>query len=101
MKNPFVRPPSVRLPESDGKKTLRSTIGKGLYLGEGCEHLGDYISPSAPPVEEFIGELVQTSTSKQIFNGFGFELNKLSHTPAQLCDLAVLLCKNTTAHLSS
>ena len=89
--NPFVKPISSCLPKNDGTKTLLATFGENLYLGEGCWHLGDYISLSTEPVEESIGELVQDGTSEQVFCGFGVELRKISHTPAQVCDLAGLL----------
>jgi len=89
--NPFVSPFKYTLPPNDGKKTLNASFGRRLRLEQGCEHLGDYISPPTESMSEDIGQQVKDAPSSQIFGGFGVEPGKLAHTPAQACDAGELI----------
>ncbi len=87
--NPYLKPLGISLEENDGRKTLSGTFGENLYLGIGCDNLGECVSPPTSPVEETIYAQIADGTIREIFDGFGVELEKLAHTPAQVCDLAV------------
>ncbi len=92
--NPFLTRVAVAtaiIPATDGTPTLVSTFGDRLYLGPGCEGLGNHRSPQTNQRTVEFPLLTETRTSAEIYGGFKseegvkLELDQLGLTLAQFC----------------
>lgn len=91
LRNPFTKPRTIIIHEIGYSLTLSDTFGEGLYLGDGCEKLGDYKSPpTTQQTLEFI-PLTNCGRATEIFTSFKtdkeirVDIEHLAITTTQLC----------------